>query len=98
DLFGQTTISAVLRLLEHLPDPYRRLLHASEATDLPTGVRELPARLFLSRFLESEPQFQYKLEPNLLMRHASGQLYQEAQIPVERQSAQRSLFHGIDEA
>lgn len=56
----------------------------------------LPCDPISSRFLDVEPQFQYSLDPNLLLRHASGQLYQEAHIALDR-PVQPQLFPGTTE-
>lgn len=59
------------------------------------GAAELsaPATVF-DYFIAPEPQQQYVLVPSLLMRHASGQLYQEAHLVLEREHRQL-LFPGF---
>jgi hypothetical protein len=52
-----------------------------------------PATVF-DYFIAPEPQQQYVLVPSLLMRHASGQLYQEAHLVLEREHRQL-LFPGF---
>ena len=44
-----------------------------------------------SHFLSPEPVSQCRLDPGLLLRHASGQLYQEAHLRLEREARQMSL-------
>lgn len=91
-------IRDIISRLETLKGSYAELLEASGAPELAPSSKALLCQILLSRFIDVETQFQYALEPNLLMRHASGQLYQEAHLALERQSIQPSLFPGIDEA
>ena len=98
EIAERNDISDIVALLETLGGGYPELLRASGATELKESSNGLFAQIILSRFIDVESQFQYALEPNLLMRHASGQLYQEAHLALERQPAQQSLFPGIDEA
>jgi adenine-specific DNA-methyltransferase len=92
------TIGDVLEQLERLPNAHQFLFEASGAADLLASTKGIAASILVSRFLDDEPQFRYALEPNLLMRHASGQLYQEAHLALDRPVSQPSLFPGIDEA
>ncbi len=94
---SQTTIGGVINRLESLADGYLALLRAGEAAEIENSTRGIPSQILVSRFIDVEARFQYALEPNLLMRHASGQLYQEAHLALERPLAQPSLFPGIDE-
>lgn len=43
-----------------------------------------PVGLLIDSFLAQEPLTGYDLEPQLLLRHASGQLYQEAHLVIAR--------------
>ena len=91
-------IGGIVSLLERLTGGYVELLRASGSLEILDSTRSIRSNILISRFIEVETQFQYSLEPNLLMRHASGQLYQEAHLALERQPAQPSLFPGMDEA
>ena len=91
-------IGAIITLIEKLKNGYADLLRASGALEMAGTSKAIVSHILLSRFIDAETQFQYALEPNLLMRHASGQLYQEAHLALERQPAQQSLFPGLEEA
>jgi hypothetical protein len=91
-------IGDIISMLEKLTGGYPDLLRSSGALEIANTSRAILSEILLSRFIDVETQFRYALEPNLLMRHASGQLYQEAHLALERQPAQQSLFAGIDEA
>lgn len=90
-------IGSVIRLLESLNGGYETLLSAGGASEISGETKGVASQILVSRFIDAETQFQYALEPNLLMRHASGQLYQEAHLALERQPIQPSLFPGMDE-
>ncbi|MHC5537078.1 HsdM family class I SAM-dependent methyltransferase [Singulisphaera rosea] len=94
----RNNIGGIVSMLEGLKGGYIELLKASGALEIIGTTRSINSDILLSRFIDAETQFQYSLEPNLLMRHASGQLYQEAHLALERQPAQPSLFPGMDEA
>jgi hypothetical protein len=67
----------------------------AELGGLPSRVTEttLDEALF-RRFLLPEPTTGCRLNPELLLRHASGQLYQEAHLRLEREFRQ-AFFPGI---
>ena len=66
---------------------------ATNAEALPNSVLNQRLGVLLQYFLEPEPQQQYRLKPSLLLRHASGQLYQEAHLVLEREQTQ--MFPGL---
>lgn len=53
------------------------------------GIRQRQLYAALHRFIEPEPRFNYSLDPWLLLRHASGDLYQEAHLVLEQSSQSR---------
>lgn len=70
------------------------LVSASDAADALAAIGEVPEPILrqstgvlLDYFLSPEPQQQYRLRPSLLLRHASGQLYQEAHLVLEREQS-----------
>jgi adenine-specific DNA-methyltransferase len=91
-------IGGVIDLLATLPENYSKLLQAGGADEVTSETRSINSHILASRFIDAESQFRYALEPNLLMRHASGQLYQEAHLALERQPSQQALFPGLEEA
>lgn len=56
----------------------------SGVIDLPLSIRKLRAKTLASFFLDKEPRSGCILYSNLLFRHASSQLYQEAHLQIER--------------
>lgn len=78
DWLRAQTVTDALGLL---PEPDARL----------SGVREVPAATksanissLLRYFITPEPLTTCRLEPDLLLRHAASQLYQEAHLAIER--------------
>lgn len=66
-----------------------RALQRDEVGDI--GVGELPGEVLntdihelASSFMQPEPTTGSRLEPDLLLRHAAGQLYQEAHLIIEK--------------
>ncbi|HEY8667232.1 MAG TPA: N-6 DNA methylase [Tepidisphaeraceae bacterium] len=53
---------------------------------LPESVRDIPIGGLLSDFVGPDPDTECWLEPDLLIRHASGILYQEAHFELEREA------------
>lgn len=53
--------------------------------DLPCSIRNLRATSLAGFFLDKEPRSGCILYSNLLFRHASSQLYQEAHLQIERE-------------
>jgi methylase of polypeptide subunit release factors len=75
--------------VEKLTEANREL---ADARDLPRSLRRLVlGEALLDHFLSPEPQSQCRLSPEILLRHASGQLYQEAHLRLERESRQMHL-------
>jgi len=68
-------------VLEALPRKEREL---ARVVDVAKAVRSLPAGVLAHHFLDPEPRSCCELHPDLLFRHAAGQLYQEAHLEVER--------------
>ncbi len=60
----------------------------SGVTDLPLSIRNLHAQSLAGFFLEKEPRSGCILYSDLLFRHASSQLYQEAHLQIEREPQQ----------
>ena len=54
---------------------------------VPTAARETPATYILNAFIDPDPHTKCQLDPYLLIRHASGVLYQEAHFQLEREGA-----------
>lgn len=93
ELRSHSRISDLSALIQGLPESYAAL----EAT----GVPEIPIELYQSDlgqaidyFLQPEPRQLYRLVPSLLLRHASGQLFQEAHLALERESTLQAEFPG----
>ncbi|MGA2702493.1 MAG: N-6 DNA methylase [Isosphaeraceae bacterium] len=57
----------------------------SGVIDLPLSMRNLRAQALAGFFLDREPRSGCILYSNLLFRHASSQLYQEAHLQIERE-------------
>jgi adenine-specific DNA-methyltransferase len=57
----------------------------SGVIDLPPSIRNLRANALAGFFLDKEPRSGCILYSNLLFRHASSQLYQEAHLQIERE-------------
>ncbi len=72
-----------------LTDEKRQL--AETETLPPSVLQTVLGESLLSHFLSPEPVSQCRLDPGLLLRHASGQLYQEAHLRLEREARQMSL-------
>ena len=73
--------------LELLPD--LREYYISEINDT---ILDIQIGDILLDYLEDEPNSQCRLEPDLLIRHASGTLYQEAHMEINR--GEQSLIPG----
>jgi adenine-specific DNA-methyltransferase len=59
-------------------------------------VLEFPAREFVETLLERDPETEYYLDPNLLLRHAAGALFQEAHIELAKPAfVQPMLFSSL---
>ncbi|MCL5961706.1 MAG: SAM-dependent methyltransferase, partial [Chloroflexi bacterium] len=59
-------------------------LAGAEANAVEASSRDCSLGDLLSFFLNPEPISQARLNPDLLLRHAAGQLYQEAHFAIER--------------
>jgi adenine-specific DNA-methyltransferase len=57
----------------------------SGVIDLPLSIRNLRAKALAGFFLDREPRSGCVLYSDLLFRHASSQLYQEAHLQIERE-------------
>jgi adenine-specific DNA-methyltransferase len=68
-------------------------LDKSDFDGVPDSVRPVEIGDILSDFLDSDPHTGCWLAPDLLIRHASGVLYQEAHFDLER--SQPALFPGM---
>jgi methylase of polypeptide subunit release factors len=66
---------------EWLSKPERELCRTNE---LPPSVFRQSLGVLFDSLLEPEPYTGCKLHPNLLLRHAAGELYQEAHLEIER--------------
>lgn len=66
-------------------------LDLADCVSLDQSAASKPLGVLVDRFFEGEPFTQSKFFPSLLLRHASGLLYQEAHLEVERGSGQLSL-------
>jgi adenine-specific DNA-methyltransferase len=76
--------------LQTLGDACRSVANAGLETDdsslaIPPAFFDTATFAFLPIFTRPEPRFSYALDPSLLMRHASGPLYQEAHLLLERE-------------
>lgn len=85
------TPADVLSLVAQLDSPFPDLLNSSEASLLGPASRQLPLYSLMDLFLRPERKFNYLLYPHLLLRHASGELFQEAHLSVERTYHQRTF-------
>ncbi|MBI2842415.1 MAG: N-6 DNA methylase, partial [Armatimonadetes bacterium] len=74
------TVAEVQQVLEE-----KGLLSDTGVEEVLPGVRNADVRRLLNFFLEPEPASGTTLEPDLLLRHAAGQLYQEAHLILERE-------------
>lgn len=86
DWLESRNVSDTLRKLNGLP-----LGDAAEG--LPVGVLSVSLGDLLGFFLRPEPETGLLLEPDLLIRHAAGQLYQEAHLILEREP--QLAFEGL---
>ena len=59
---------------------------------LPNSVSICNINEFIRLFLDRNPYTGCQLDPDLLIRHASGILYQEAHLELEKRVHQRELF------
>ena len=86
DWVGSRTVQEAVSQL----DPAQQSLAETEGLSdkvLQTSLGES----LLDHFLSPEPVSQCRLDPELLLRHASGQLYQEAHLQLEREARQLYL-------
>ena len=79
-------------MLDLLP-PTDRVMTESE--EISSAARRAKLDSIPGRFLRPDPITGCHLEPSLLLRHAAGQLYQEAHLQLEREDPTQSLFPGI---
>ncbi len=74
-----------------------RSLGCVETLDLDqitASARKMRLNDLLALFVRPDPRSNWRLEPSLLLRHAAGQLYQEANLMIERDVRQLHLFEG----
>ncbi len=76
-------------LVSRLPDP-----RIAGVSDMAASVRKREVGVLPSLFLTPDPITGCRLVPELLLRHAASQLYQEAHLSIERDS-QLVLFPGM---
>ena len=57
----------------------------SGVVDLPPSIKAVRSKSLAAYFLDKEPRSGCVLYSNLLFRHASSQLYQEAHLQIERE-------------
>ena len=75
--------------VQALSDSQREL---ADVQSLSAGVlRVVLGESLFDHFLSPEPYSQCRLQPDVLLRHASGQLYQEAHLRLEREARQMHL-------
>ena len=60
-------------------------------TEIPEGVRQANLGTLPNDFLQPDPITGNLLHPSLLLRHASGRLFQEAHLVLEKESPQREF-------
>jgi hypothetical protein len=73
----------------------RKKLLGKEQAPPEVGGPELRVREFTEVFLEPDPATGCTLDTNVLLRHASGELYQEAHLELERPAFVQSTLFGI---
>jgi len=66
-------------------------LEETGASEISDRARQMPLDGLLQVFLRPDPRTGWKLAPSLLLRHASGQLYQEANLMIEQETRQTEL-------
>lgn len=59
-------------------------LDPSDIQGIPDKVKEVPIGELVATFVDPDPSTGCQLYPDLLIRHASGVLYQEAHLEIER--------------
>ena len=62
---------------------------------LTQGVEQASIGSLLDFFISPDPATNYVLEPDLLIRHAAGQLYQEAHFEIEREAIRQLPLPGM---
>ncbi|MEP6757524.1 MAG: N-6 DNA methylase, partial [Chthonomonadales bacterium] len=77
------TVGDALRLVPGLEDMSQSIVKDVQVYDL------------LDMFTDPDPMTQYVLDPELLIRHASGYLYQEAHFELERIPSSQLAFEGL---
>ncbi|GEM_PF-692327 len=71
------------------------LSDAFHSDELSVNIGNLPVGALLDFFINPDPNTNYILEPDLLIRHAAGQLYQEAHFEIEREAIRQPTLPGI---
>lgn len=66
-----------------------------EICDFSAEVRTRPVGNLPHFFLQPVPMTGCRLDPSLLLRHASGRLFQEANLVLERESVEQLHFAGL---
>ena len=86
----QQSLAEILKLLRSVGQ------FAYSLSDFAAPIRNFPLGSLTDLLMRGESGEQYVLEPDLLIRHASGRLFQEAHIQLERnRNVQISLFVGM---
>ncbi len=78
-ILGAQTIGEAMAALDRTDQ------EQSGVVDLPGPIRALQSKSLALYFLDKEPRSGCVLYSNLLFRHASSQLYQEAHLQIERE-------------
>jgi len=71
------------------------VLGDSLADELASSILDVSIGHLLDFFIAPDPNTNYILEPDLLIRHAAGQLYQEAHFEIEREAIRQLSFPGM---
>jgi hypothetical protein len=79
-----TSLRTVGDLVDALAAHHELDLHAIVGEGITSDIRQRLLYASLQRFVSPEPRFNYSLDPALLLRHASGDLYQEAHLVLEQ--------------
>jgi SAM-dependent methyltransferase len=88
-----STIRVALGLLQTSNFPV--FLNAIGLSNISPAVLDLPIGAIPQLFLAPETKYSYVLNPSLFLRHASGQLFQEAHLILEQEARQQPLFAGF---
>jgi hypothetical protein len=89
DISGARTVSDVVQILKQSG------VQGEEFAEVGTETKSVQLGTLASSFIEPEPLTGCILDPSLLLRHAAGRLFQEANLIVERDEIEQLHFAGL---